>query len=649
MKNKPQILILLVLFFQGIIYLHLGYDPLIKLWGLHNGDSMYTMTIARSWVHGSPLQITANGQATTILSDLLSPIFFSIGYWLGFKSLPAFILWAYLEYFLVAIGSCYFLWKFFKENIHEVALPATILCITFHGIYYNLYSTNFGFLFFFFWGALAYLNRFPVFMGFSILAGLMRPEGLSVYIFLSTLYILKYGSKNTGRLLLGIIPLVIPFFIYKHITGSILPQGVLPQNILNYNSVLESINIAFSIIADQIKGTLLGLYPSATPIGIDKGGWLGAFPPFLFIFSLLGLWKYNRKIFIPVLFYLSFLIIGDSFSIYAACHQNRHIHILAPFFIGYGLFFIRDIKLREIKVYNFLFAFFILFNLLQFFSGLSLIKSEARFITHNKDVADYLLKNYPEETVLLQDGAPLYWMDGRLDAQSYLTGLDPVLGRYVKYYSRLLEISEYIQRSYPKEILFVDSFGTDNIRGWLLQFKSRNLKSFHRDHKLYAQISLLDLTKIQDFPPYGKPFAELDVGDPVSEHEHNYKFIDSMDRLVSGPLQQGDTFWDGGRPNLIYEEFDVTVPVKGGKIVCRYNNIFKGSVIRGRTFSPVALKLPGGNLVITANDKTVFSGDVVYKDGFFLLEFQLPEGGENHIEIHGARHSFHYWIYESDD
>ena len=72
---KKYIVILLAITCQWVIYLQLGYEPRVGTWSMSNPDTMCNLSVARSWVHGHPLQINPGEPETTILSDLLTPLF----------------------------------------------------------------------------------------------------------------------------------------------------------------------------------------------------------------------------------------------------------------------------------------------------------------------------------------------------------------------------------------------------------------------------------------------------------------------------------------------------------------------------------------------------------------------------------------------
>ena len=326
-------IILMLVIVQWAVYVLIAYDGNAEIWCPIHNDTLYTLAFARSWVHGHPLQLVPGDPPSTMHSDLLSPLLYTPGYWLGFRSPEAFILWSYIEILIVALIGSYFVWIFFRRFLPEYALPATLLSILFSGVFNNLFHTNFGFFFMFFWGALAYMERIPLFITFGVLAGLTRPEGLLIYALLAYLYCTVNGTGKLKYIIIGFPLLCIPPVIFKLLTGTFVPQGVVPQNIIRYEGLFDSLYIAFSSVSDQLKGTLLGLYPSSTTIGIAGSGWLGSLPPFLFIFAIIGLYRNNRRWLPPLMIYLLVIILSDSFTRFSGVHQNRHVHVLSPLLI----------------------------------------------------------------------------------------------------------------------------------------------------------------------------------------------------------------------------------------------------------------------------------------------------------------------------
>ncbi|MBW1802655.1 MAG: hypothetical protein JRJ85_18215, partial [Deltaproteobacteria bacterium] len=502
-----------------------------------------------------------------------------------------------------------------------------------------------GFLFLFFWGALAFVESPYLCVAFSVLTGLMRPEGPVIYAFLFFIFTTIHGVKGRWKWLIGLVLTLIPFPVYHYITGSFLPQGVLSQNILHYQDVFVAIHGAFSTATDQIKGSLMGLYPSGYGIGQMGSAWLGALPPFLFILAVPGLWQRKRAWLAPVLLLLLFFILGDAFTLYSGAQQNRHLQVLAPFFFGFALCFLRQLRRDITPLYRFAVLFFFVFILLQSFGSLHFRKSNIERLALHKNVMDYLRQRQTEEPVLVQDVEPIYWADGGLNLQVLLVSANPYLGRHVKYHKRIVEISEYIQRFYPDRVLYLDYGKKTLVSEWLKTFQREELRQFMYSYRPFAVVKRLDLTGIRDRPPYGTPHAELDVGDTISEKTGNYEYVQAIEKPIGACLIKGDGFRDGGRPNVAVEEFDMPVPPSGGLLVCRYRGLFPGNVLEKTDASRVNLRIKATSLKVAANGERIFDQRISFDEGFSQIEIPLKKGGETHFKIEGLVHSFHYWVY----
>ena len=98
------------------------YNDDLHVWSVPNPDTITTLTVARTFIHGHPMSLNKGDPPGTILSDLLSPIFYSVGYYLGFRSTNAMIVWVYIMVFFISILAFTFVYLFFKRELPEVAL-----------------------------------------------------------------------------------------------------------------------------------------------------------------------------------------------------------------------------------------------------------------------------------------------------------------------------------------------------------------------------------------------------------------------------------------------------------------------------------------------------------------------------------------------
>ncbi len=646
--SRKRAAILLVVVIQWAIFLVLAYDARSGTWVMFNPDTMDTLTMARAWVHGHPLRLLPSEAPSTILSDLLSPLLFAPGYYLGFKSTSSFILWAYLECLVFALASTVALYSFFNRFLPQVVFPATFFCVIFPGIFDNMFSTNFGFFFAFFWAALASFHSFPRFIVFSVLASLLRPEGMLCYLFLVFIYASINGHHRLWRFVPGFIPLFVPHLIYKHLTGSFMPQGVVTQNIIHYQSLIQSLFIASATASDQVKGALLGLFPSTAKVGSEGSAWVGTLPPIVFVLALLGMRKLRRRESFIVLAYLTVLVVGASFSRFSGVHFNRHLHVLTPFFIGYALYSLRELRVFNAPVWGIGLVFISGMIGVQASGNLLFIRNGVGTLVREKEIVDHIKNTRPNLDILAAGPSIMYWADGQLKLHSHSVGANPTLGRHVKYWLRHLEVSEYIQATYPCSVLLVTSQEPFTIEDWLSGFQVEPPVPFSHGYATLRELQLLDLSSVADSPPYISPFDELDVGDPLSEYRCGYRYRDSLERPVGSPLMQGDGFWDGGRPSVIQERFRLEVPPGGGWLVARYKGSFSGKLLELFDHSPVELSIEQEEVTILANGHYAFADTVRFEEGFFNLLVPLDVEGDVSFQVEGLINSFHYWTYTND-
>lgn len=647
-RIPPLLIVLVAVVLQWGVYLYQGYDRHTNAWCMIHPDTMHTLLFARTWVHGHPLRFHPSEPPSTMHSDLLTPLLYSGGYWLGFRSPSSFVLWAYIVCLLVAMLSALALWRFFRKFASEAAFPAVLCCMLFPGIFTNVFSSNFGFFFLFFWSALAFLDSRPAFIAFAVLAGLTRPEGLLVYLFLCGLYVATHRIRPPWQLAVGIPVLCVPPLVFRHLTGSFIPQGVVPQNIIRYQGLLNALYLACSTITDQVKGTLLGWFPAGTKIGFEGSAWLGTLPPFVFILCIIGMVRL-RASWVPWVFgYLALLIAGDSLTYFSGIHLNRHVHILAPFFFGFGLLFLRALRIDGESLYPLGLGFVLVMVLLQSVGVLAPNSATVTRVGVDKEIADFVRQHHPDEEVIDQQGGPRYWLDGSVRWHSLSVGDNPYLGRYVRHHMRILETSEYIQRNLPPSILHVSWGSGDLFETWFRQFAAESLATFKRDLIPVALLRRLDLSGIHDVPPAEAPYDELDVGDPMSERQCRYRYRDSLERSAGGFLLPGQGFWDGGRPSVIRERFDLHVPEGGGVLVARTKGAFSGNVLELYDKTPVDLRVDAAEMRVIANGTCIADTTVPLGEGFSYVSVPVRQGGRVRFEIEGLFHSFHYWTYPPD-
>jgi len=619
--------------------------------GLVRPDTAATLTYARSIAKGYPFRLYPGDLPGTALSDLISPFIYSIGYFIGFRSPDAFKVWAEILVLIFLLTGAFFLWRFFKKYVDDVLIPAVILSVVFPPVFVNMYSTNAGLLFIFFWGALAYLDSFPIFYTFSILAGLSRPEGFIIYSFLFFLRFTLIGDKKTRFLVPGYIILFMPFIIYKIITGHFLPQGVAPQSLFHSYSFWDAIFLGVKSTADILKGYFLSYFPFSEHAGLLGISGIGAFPPLMFILGLIGLITYRKSWGYAVFSLIILLSIGDGFTEFSGVHENRHIAFLAPFIIGYSLHFFKGLK-REWKSYYHLFIGL---------TGIFLIfQNMAMFYTvHETAKRDVLRRRIAEKILKMKGNIPVikettgcyidYWLDGNRKIINLTPALNPELGRYVVYYGRYTEYTEYLQNKIDSTGIFVDLLEKRPVQNWLRNFATGEKMVFKQGYIPYAEVYYVDLKRIKDsLPSGGKILAEIDVGDRLSEMKHNYRYFNDLDVYIGAPIEQGNGFYDGGRYVLV-DEFDMKIPEGKSVLVMRIKGIYTGH--RSDYNKRIKIDLSHKNSFnFYIDNEPISKFGIIVDTGFTYIRINIESKSEKSVQfrIEGKKNIFHYWLIKGD-
>ena len=616
--------------------------------GIVKPDTAATLVYARSIAKGYPFRIYPQAPMGTMLSDILSPVIYSLGYFIGFRSPEWFSVWAQILVLIVLLISANFLWVFFKKIAPEVVFPGVLIGVIFPAVYLNTYSTNAGFLFLFFWGALAYMDSFPLFFTFSILAGLSRPEGFLIY---SLLFFLRFSEKGKEKIpifLSGYLILFIPFIVYKCMTGHFLPQGVAPQSLFRMFTFWDSIFIGAKNTFDILKGFFLSFFKFNERTGLFGLSGSGSLPPLVFLIGFLSLLKYKKSWAFAIFFLILLLTLGDGFSIFAGIHGNRHIAFITPIIFLFSFKLIKDFETKIRHIYPFFIVFTTFFVLIQFVGSLPLSR-----ITAKRDFERYKIAKYIEgldgnEPVIKEAGSLHldYWLDGSRRIINITPGIEPIFGRYVIYYGRYTEMAELLQNMIDSTCLLVDYFEKNRpIQNWLKDFSIEELKEFYSDYVPVAKIYRINVSKIKDKPPDGfRIFSELDVGDPISENKHCYKYYNDLPVYVGGPLVKGDGFFDGGRYVLV-DEFYMDIPQGKSFLVMRIRGVYNG--YRTDYSTPITIKTSGNpELQVYINNEVIFEDTIQIDTGYTYIRVPLfsQNGGEVNFRIECPRNIFHYWV-----
>lgn len=664
-EKKRILLIFLLAVFFWIILVQMLDIRCGKGLGIIGEDGYTNLLFAKRWAQGHPYQFNIGDKPSTAAPDYLYPLILSIGWLIGFRTNELFIFWAYILNLLLLLGSLYFIYKFFSEYLGKsTGIITAFFTLISPAIFNNFWMVcDFSLYFFFFFGALAYIKRFPLFAVFTILTGLSRPEGLLPVSILIAVQIFRTGFiKKKIPIYILIYILVSPQYIFNLILSStLLPQGVVPQGLWHYSDLLGTVVTGFSTMIDQIKSTLLSYYPTTQHTGLFWGALYSGIPPLFFIFFIIGLcilkdrWKEN----LTFIVYIVLLFLGDAFTIFSGVHLNRHIAPAYPLILGIGIYGILNIKIKNWRLTNLFIPFFTGFLLLEFIIGMGKYIKLTEDSVAVKDVCKWIDSNLPEgaKILALGGGDVRYWIGDNKKVIPLSPAMNTKIFIETHFYKRDVEMSEFIKKNADIHYLYgkEGDFNQD-IWQWVNQFSNKVLYKTPFLVIKNAEIVHIDLFPLckKYNPEKMPPFAELNIGEGISEKKFYYKGFSAPHRYrVDGFLQKGKIdgreYWEGGRLIDGYEEFLLSAPAdKAIKVVMLTGNKLSGNAHFLFQKKKVDITLPEIHLRFWVNNNFVGEKTIKIPENFEKINFIIPKNlnnGRLKIRVEGNFISFHYWFY----
>ncbi|MBN1426357.1 hypothetical protein JXA88_17555, partial [Candidatus Fermentibacteria bacterium] len=415
------------------------------------------------------------------------------------------------------------------------------------------------------------------------------------------------------------------------------PQGVAPQNILNYYGRVDALHIAMASFTDHVKGVLLGLFPSGTTVGQAGSGWIGVLPPLLLFCAVVGLLIARPRWLVMIGAAVTLFTFADSFTSFSGTHWHRHLHVFTPFLIGFGLLGARLICGTQAWAYRTIVGFFFVVILLQLVGSLAENRRAVGGIAADKAAVDHIAAQWPGALVMDESGKAAYWGDNRVRWFVLSPQVDAEMGRLVRRFGRLTELGEVIQRRSPD--LWLDYGVSGSLGTWLRSVTDSLTTVWAGEHRV--QIRGVRPDALADSRPYPSCADELDVGDPLSEYAHGYRWRDDLIMPAGGFLHRDGCIADGGRPLVTREQFTMRVPPHG-VLVARYRAEYDGFDLGG-TQAAVSLNLDRLFVTILAQGDTVYHHAPHLSSGFVDVWVPLSVEGPTQFEVSGLFHSYHYW------
>ena len=369
MERRSFILVYLTAFFFWIFLLQILFISTGGQWFLPGKDGYTNIIQARSWFEEHPYSINKGDVPTTAAPDHFYPLFESLGFFLGFKSPESIVLFTYIFNFLLLCFSLYFLYRIGKEYGKDISFHLPMLTLLCFAIFINFFMNNdISLLFFSFYGALAFMKS-PLFYLFLFLSGWSRPDGVFAAAFL---FYLKWKEEKQFSIVAFLVFLSSfgQFLLNKLIGGTFITHGVRPQSLFKYMPFYCAVSEGILNFLENLRASFLGFYPlkySFSRVGEPQ---IVQFPPLFLFLTLYGIYISRSTMALPFFFLLLLLFLGDSFTIFAGIHLNRHFLHLYPIIFLFGLLGIEGIKNRTLKRGIYLYLY--IYSVLLMFMGINM-------------------------------------------------------------------------------------------------------------------------------------------------------------------------------------------------------------------------------------------------------------------------------------
>lgn len=661
MEKRKTLLIILITSLAGIIILESIYYSGRRGWEYPYHDAYINFVYAKNLINGTGWRIYPDEPYFTAPSDYLLPLIHVPFYLLPIKNMQIMVFMDFILHLLLLIFSSLLIYKTFSELFGVDSILATILAIV-HPVFSLSYffGLNSSFFSFFFWGTLAFLKTRYKFLPFLFLLAISRPESPLTIIFIACIYLFHIKKKEKLHLYIFGTAFFLSlgqFILNYALTGQFFTMGVRPQFIFRNFTLLDSITELFVNLSGQIKGLLIGM-----PSTIKLNFWLtGSITiPFLGILALIGLLQkkyYNFSIIFLIYFFI--ILIGDSSTVTAGMHFNRHIAHIYPFFMlmaFYGLKKISNKLTTGEKGFNLLLTIFSITVLITWFLNLTLFTKQVKHSKLLSDLSINASEFIPEgEEVLTDSPYFLFNLMNRYKVRTVSQFYSPIISRYIPKIGAFTEKSELIQDMYSDVKYFYKGIFPRVPEG----IKTLTEEILWRSHDpevntILYKINLESLKKEHFLPQPYSLFWELDIGNPISEEKNKYRYFSSIEGEPSGFLQKGiiqdDTVWDGGRVIAGSEEFIIhTNPDYYNFLVIRTGGEFKGVLIKRDIFHPYNLKLNTLNINIFAEGILIAKLNTEKTTNFMEWVIPIPEYlvKKRYLKIRSEGNfiSYHYFVY----
>jgi hypothetical protein len=521
----------------------------------------------------------------------------------------------------------------------------------------------------------------------GVLLALARPEGLPIALLLGAGLAWNERRRGFRSQLVVWLPAFCGFGVLafqRWLTGFWLGTSVADKSLLANYGLADSLALVAEYLQDVLRGLLLGLYPSQTPVGFARG-WAPYFlPPLGLLLLLLAAAKPPAHLRTPLRAWLLiitavFLLVAP--NVFMGVHFNRYLLWAFPSLqvlvaVGLGVAARQLIASPELgrSVYRGGAALMVIFGLISTVR-FGLLYGEMAGSVHRRDVAAarWIASHLPQGVAMANLATSVEYLTGHRNLNLHgvtspaffgnrkaerEAGVFESLGRLPEAERPpYLITSASSQESYPSMRELVTGpplFQSTSFSDEILIFRTR-YTLLDRNRHLFSQEALSASAGLDEVD-------RLNVCDARDEAAHDYVFRSQIGGLQlhgtarieaypPGELGASERVIDGGRAILGYESFRVRArPGRDLVMVTRTAASMDANVLRASGSSRFGIEFPEAGMIVSVDGQPATRLTFVPRPGWDEQTLRIPgrlvtrESSE--LRIAGRYASFYYWFFQ---
>ncbi len=515
------------------------------------------------------------------------------------------------------------------------------------------------------------------------LAVLTRPEGVVVALVLAICWQRSPGGPVRRAAMW--VPVAIGlahFALNRLLTGTWSSTSVAGRSIFDNYSLPDSLALTTEYAIDVVRGVLLGLYPSQTPIGVARGWAPYYFVPLALLLALLAVLRAPEPLRRPLGAWLWACGAGALLAMpgnHAGVHFNRHllwifptVHVLAALglrHLVFHLFAAEDGRQRAWRLG----------------AGAAIVLaglSTARFAAHyaagagevyRRDVAAarWIRQNLPPGATIANQATSIEYLTGHRNFNLHGVNTPAFLDNLAaeRDAGTLESLARLAPAERPRYLLT-----TASQRGSVLVDLMARGAPLFRTSSLADEIEIhearYDLVGTSHRPYLGHTGREasgltevdrLNVCDRRDERRHAYRLSSRIGDLAlrgtprvdtyAGTGAGGQTVADAGRAILGFEEFSVsTRPGQPLLVALRTADGVQAGVRQWSGSAQYDLGFPEARVALSIDGQTVAQVDARPAAGWDELTLRVGASAirstSTRLRVSGRYASFYYWFYQ---